>query len=285
MTTAAETKSEASKKGPPAFPGLAEFFNNASLYAEYQFTSLDELKSVYGGGGDSIFSNRFDGHCPYCNKVTTFTFGRAGIVAGVSWHLDNIRRRHSYERCDITCARNDNHTVYFWLRLASMKVQKVGQYPSLADIANDESKEFRGVLSKENSGEFHKAIGLAAHGVGIGSFVYLRRIFERLIQKRFDEHSGENSWKAEDFKRLRMDEKIEFLKKYLPPFLVEHGKIYSILSLGVHELNEENCLAYFEVMKNSITIILIEDQQKKEELEQRKKFSQAIKQFSPETSE
>jgi hypothetical protein len=52
-----------------------------------------------------------------------------------------------------------------------MVVQKIGQFPSLADIANDESKTYRSVLTKRDSSEFHKAIGLATHGVGIGSFV------------------------------------------------------------------------------------------------------------------
>jgi hypothetical protein len=31
--------------------------------------------------------------------------------------------------------------------------------------------------------KFTKGLGLAAHGVGIGSFVYLRRIFENLIEE------------------------------------------------------------------------------------------------------
>jgi hypothetical protein len=36
---------------------------------------------------------------------------------------------------------------------------KIGQYPSLADVANDGSKVYRSVLKDE----LHKAIGLAAH--------------------------------------------------------------------------------------------------------------------------
>ena len=41
--------------------------------------------------------------------------------------------------------------------------------------------------------EFTKAIGLAANGVGIGSFVYLRRIFENLVFQAFDEAKKEPS--------------------------------------------------------------------------------------------
>ena len=118
----------------------------------------------------------------------------------------------------------------------------MGQDPSLADIANDASKTYRSVLSEEDSRELHKAIGLAAHGVGIGSFVYLRRIFERLIQARFETFKNEEGWVEFDFEKLRMPERIEFLSAHLPSFLVENRKIYSILSLGLHELSEESCL-------------------------------------------
>lgn len=265
----------------PPFSGLAELFNNAPLYAQYQFASMNELKSVYSGGGDSTIPLRFDGHCPFCNKTTTFTLDRAYIVSGTNWESARITKRYSYDTCDITCARSDSHVVHFWLRLHTMKVQKVGQYPSLADIANDESKKFKKVLSKSDASEFHMAIGLAAHGVGIGSFVYLRRIFERLITKRFNQFGDANSWNEDGFNRLRMVEKIEFLREYLPPFLVEHRKIYSILSSGMHELDEGKCLAFFDVMKNSIIIILEEDKLKAEELARRKQFSEAIKKFSP----
>jgi hypothetical protein len=89
-----------------------------------------------------------------------------------------------------------------------MTVQKIGQFPSLADIANDESKTYRSVLTQEDSSEFHKAIGLAAHGVGIGSFVYLRRIFERLVISRFEEFKTVEGWIDEDFYQKRMAERV-----------------------------------------------------------------------------
>ena len=80
-----------------------------------------------------------------------------------------------------------------------MQLQKIGQFPSLADIAIDESKTYRTVLTPEDSSQFHKAIGLAAHGVGIGSFVYLRRIFERLVISRFAEFKTVEGWADDDF--------------------------------------------------------------------------------------
>jgi hypothetical protein len=43
----------------------------------------------------------------------------------------------------ISCTREQKqkHMMYYWFLLDNMVVQKIGQYPSLADIANDEGKD------------------------------------------------------------------------------------------------------------------------------------------------
>jgi len=193
----------------------------------------------------------------------------------------------------LTCVRSQYHTIFFNLNLkrlgdegvwnaetVRLVITKVGQWPSLADIAIDESKTYSGVLSREDSRELHKAIGLAAHGVGIGSYVYLRRVFEHLIRKRFDEFKAAEGWSEEDFKK-RMEDKIDLLKDHLPDFLVDNRKIYSILSTGVHELDEQSCLAFFPVLKRTIILILEEDKQKAEELEERRALAAAIAAYKP----
>ena len=117
--------------------------------------------------------------------------------------------------------------------------------------------------------EFTKAIGLAAHGVGIGSFVYLRRIFENLIQEAFETALADNAIAESNFQSARMDQKIQLLQAYLPDFLVEHKSMYSILSLGIHSLDETTCLAHFDTLRVGIEIILdekLEAQRKQEKI-------------------
>lgn len=219
-----------------------------------------------------------DGHCPFCNRESTFEVSRIQ-VAQVEHRNDISKRSCINEEIKITCARNKDHVVRYFFRKIKLTLQKIGQYPSLADIANDEVAQYRKSMDKMDAGEFHKAIGLAAHGVGVGSFVYLRRVFERLIYGRFLALKDDLDWDADEFLKLRMVEKIDFLKDYVPDFIHENKKIYSILSIGVHELDEKTCLSWFEVMKQSIIIILEDDKKKKEELERRTAFSQAIGSF------
>jgi len=180
----------------------------------------------------------------------------------------------------ISCTRNTDHQIDFIFRIEDPLIQKIGQFPSLADIANDESRRYRQALDREEDGaELHRAIGLAAHGVGVGSFVYLRRVFERLITHRFKEFEDQEGCNEAEFTKLRMEEKIEFLKGHLLDFLARNKKIYAILSKGIHELQDEECVGAFEALKHAIFFILDEDKHKMEQLELRRKAEQAIASF------
>ncbi len=98
----------------------------------------------------------------------------------------------------------------------------------------------------------------------LAHYVYLRRIFESLIEEAHQIAQKEKTWVKEDFVKGRMPEKIELLKKYLPNRLVKHSNLYGILSFGIHELSEEKCLANFDLVQNAILMILKERHDEKE---------------------
>jgi hypothetical protein len=255
----------------PQYANAENLFFKLPLYQTVEISS-DELFELHRDG------LKVDGYCPYCRKPRVFARDKPG------WVFDQINTMSNYDMVfyDLTalhCSLVYEHTIKFLLRIQKSTISKIGQYPSFADIALDESKEYGELLGDEDSSEFHKAIGLAAHGVGIGSYVYLRRIFERLIQKRFDEFKVAESWDVQEYQKLRMNERIEFLRGHLPEFLVRNRKIYSILSLGIHELDEVTCLNFFEVLRTSTVVILEEDKKKQEELDRQKALEKAIATF------
>jgi hypothetical protein len=258
----------------PQFPLLSsiqDFLFGAPLYAEYDIGGVKE-------GSYRMFTAplAIDGHCCYCHMSATFhrSYGEINILK-----LDGIANQPVLYM-QLACTRNTKHTVDFLFRLEDPLIQKIGQFPSLADIANDESRLYRKALDPEDGAELHRAIGLAAHGVGVGSFVYLRRVFERLILRRFTEFKDEEGWQEEEFVTLRMEERIEFLQGHLPNFLIRNKKIYAILSKGMHELQESECLNAFEMLKHAIFFILDEDKHKMEQLALRRKAELAISSFS-----
>lgn len=255
---------------------LEQFAFQTPLYSELNLPEDLELKLTLM---DKL-KFKVDGHCPHCGKSSTFSGGsNSNYNLKNSDHANAVKKEMGYKSLVLTCARDDRHELLFWFLLRLKTVEKVGQHPSLADIANDEAATYRSVLSKTDASELHKAIGLAAHGVGIGSFVYLRRIFERLIYERFESFKEVEGWDKEAFLTLRMDEKVKHLEGHIPNFLFENRKLYGILSKGIHELSEDDCLNAFEPLKLSIKIILEEDKKKKEELELQKITTAAIKAF------
>lgn len=268
----------------PSFPSIDRFLFGSPLYAKYSLgETLEHVEILYGrvptGRGQITTNARVDGYCPHCKRESTFVVDGISIPGGDPW--TNIKSRHAFDRFTISCTRNENHSIWYFVLINNMVIEKVGQSPSLADIAIDETRQkYRTVLKGDNWSEFYKAIGLAAHGEGIGSFVYLRRVFERLIKSRFEEYRDSEGWTDEAFYKLRMDEKVAFLKDHLPPYLVEIRKIYSIFSQGIHELDNEKCLEFFEVGKRSIIIVLEDDLKHNQELLARKEMAEAVRKFS-----
>lgn len=268
----------------PILDSFEQFFFEVPLYADYRFDPDGDFHIAFCGyrRNASTFEERgaakFDGHCPGCNRAATYEVGGARFdredSVWVGTFFDNWSRGFDYARCT-RCGE----VVAVWFDLFMGHIRKIGQRPSLADIALDEVSPYRSHMDKGLAAEFHKAVGLAAHGVGVGSFVYLRRVFERLIDTRFEDHRETPGWDADAFRTMRMEEKVLHLKDHLPEFLVENRKMYSILSRGIHELEEKQCLQWFEVMKMSILFILEDDKRKAEERAMRDQLTNAIKGF------
>ncbi len=127
--------------------------------------------------------------------------------------------------------------------------------------------------------ELTRAVGLASHGVGIGSFVYLRRIFERLIDEASKTAAKVKGWDPVLFQQSRMEEKIRLLKDFLPAFLVEQRQLYSILSKGIHALTETECLESFPIVRAGIELILdqkVAAKQQHDKMEEAKKHLTAL---------
>jgi len=178
----------------------------------------------------------------------------------------------------LLCLRTkEEFYVYVHYDKEKEKFQKIGQYPSIASFHISQIRKYDKVLNKEKLKEFTRAIGLAANGVGIGSYVYLRRIFEELIEEAHIKAKNDNGWNDDIYLKQRMSERIELLKNHLPTFLVENKSLYGILSVGIHSLKEEDCLTYFETVKVGIELILDE---KVEQYNKLKKIEEAKEKLS-----
>ncbi|MGP4068377.1 hypothetical protein [Halobacillus sp. B29] len=200
-----------------------------------------------------------------------------GIVKE-EYYIDNFWNKLAPFTLTFTCQRNEKHKMYFMFIFRDDALMKIGQYPSTATLDNADLQKYRKILDNEKYKEFSKGVGLASHGVGIGSFVYLRRIFEDLIEDSHQKARAEKTeWDEEKYKQSRMNGRIKLLEDYLPAFLVEHSELYGILSKGVHELEEDTCLSMFPNIQLAIEIILDEKIKEKERESKINKASRFIK--------
>ena len=177
---------------------------------------------------------------------------------------------------EFVCSMDEAHHLDFIVLSIGNQFQKIGQYPSFADLSLCEVNEYRKVISRVDEKELKRAIGLFASGIGIGSFVYLRRIFERIIATASENAINDGIIEREKYEKSRVDEKIKMLKDYLPELLVENKVFYGIISKGIHELSEENCLEYFPVLKSFIMMILNKWEKVRKDAEEEKNITASI---------
>lgn len=222
---------------------------------------------------------QFDAHCVYCKKMSPFKVDRATVQMSHEFINAEVAR-HGYFSVVARCTRNGHVYVYHFL-LAQEQLTKIGQNPSLEDIAGADIEKYRSQLKGGAFSELRKATGLASHGIGIGAFVYLRRIFERLISEHRVQVEAEGGL-IEDFDSKRMVEKIEALKAVLPVTLVKHASAYAILSKGLHELSEDECKLYFPVVRKAIVQMLEEDWIQRERRRAEKALEQDLQRITTE---
>lgn len=197
------------------------------------------------------FELRIDGYNPYRGVDSTFL-----LTSGLNpefLYEEDVRALH------FECLRyKDDLMVYIHYDTNKGYIEKVGQYPSVADIAIAQIKQYSKVLGKQYLRDFTKAIGLAANGVGTGSYVYLRRIFEHLVDEISKSAIENGKIDANVFNSCKMDKKLKMLEKHLPDVMKDNKPLYGVLSKGIHELSEEDCLKYFSVVRQIIELILDE---------------------------
>lgn len=276
------------------------------LFTKYSLINVEQevLINLLFNKDNNIKYSRLktiDSYCTICKKKTTFNvesssredvdeLQRMLLIAsnfGTGREASALKLIEQLESSCIfirkfNCPRHpsdSSHSQVFIFRIIGTSLVKVGQHPPLADLLSEEIKKYR-KLNNEVYSELNRAVGLSTHGVGIGAFVYLRRIIEKhIVYPKIQELIVTGRHTNEEISKLDFKGKIKLAKDTLPDFLVSNTKIYSILSKGIHELNEEECKKSFPILRQAIEMILDQQIEQKEQEEKRKKISDALNKF------
>lgn len=280
---------------------LEQFINDVSLYYKIPISlgpnnnttistcDIDMFNSIF------VYNTNIMSYCLECKCLTAFTPISSKYFELINTELKNrislyresydlpqtIISYHEYYSREYKCAYNNSHSLIVDCKLIQdgneLAIIKIGQYPSVADLQFPEVRKYRKIMGDDYYKEFTKAIGLYANGIGVGSFVYLRRIYENLIEEIHNEYAKKPEWVDTEYTGKKFNQKVEYLESLGVNIFPEEindikTQIYGVISKGIHEYEEKECMTLFEPLKFCIAVIL---DHKYEKNERRKKAESA----------
>ena len=174
--------------------------------------------------------------------------------------------------------RCKNETSHIYLMIIALEfnngnftIRKVGQNPSMLTIKGFDFDKYKKQLNRINAYEDYKKADLSnAEHFYVGAYAYLRRIFEKLIKYYIEKHDitlDDN----------RMETKIDSVKQYFDPRISKLLKnLYGILSVSIHELDEDESKDYYTYLKAIIDMQLEFEFTEEEKAEQSSELSAII---------
>lgn len=158
---------------------------------------------------------------------------------------------------------------YYSLLFKGNTVTKIGQYPSFSKSEVQNLRKYKNLISKYYP-ELTRSVNAYSQGMGVAAFVYLRRILEYLVESKYN---GDASWKF--IEKLKEVEKTE---EIIPEELsAVKEEIYSVLSKGIHEYEEDECMELYLAVKYVIERMLDIELERKSRLSKANEAMKAIK--------
>lgn len=171
------------------------------------------------------------------------------------------------------CTNKDEHRylmmISIELKNGNFIVRKIGQNPSMITVKEFDFDKYKKILDRLNAYDDYKKADLSnAEQFYVGSYAYLRRIFEKMIYYYLGDDKIEDD---------HMDKKIEAVKEEFDPRVRKLLKnLYGILSVSIHELDEEQSKEYYEYLKAIIDMQLEYMNTEEEKSKQSKELESVI---------
>ena len=234
-----------------------EFLENYPLYRKFEFIAPYKLDDI-----DKVNINLF---CEECNSNQTFNmeYDYSDIS---SFFNDDSGGQVVILR--YLCAHCNYYRRIFVIRIDKSRkyILKVGQYPPW-DISVE--KKYKKYLGKYEKYYINGKI-CESQGYGIGANAYYRRVIEGIIDDLLDmilqlmNKDEKQEYKIaliETKNSKNAQEKIALVKDLLPKSLLPEQfnplkTLHGVLSEGIHEKDDEECLKDAEIIREIITYLI-----------------------------
>lgn len=253
------------------YSAIKTFLETAPTYTTNKFTPDSDVTD--------IDVSQIDVFCHYCKSTRPFNTTKSKgsrptdtspfLLPGQKAPKLNSRLELQKFEC-VTCQQSYyNFMIRISVSDKTITLEKVGQDPRTA-LQKDKYLE---KFSEHDIDLYRKAMACEANGYGIGAFAYYRRILEKNISSLLDlikeeaNATGQSSEIMQAIEDLRkespMCDKIEIANKALPPHLLVNGinplgRLYKILSEGVHSKPDEGCLQIAHQLREALKYLLSE---------------------------
>lgn len=242
---------------------IKAFLEAAPLYSWREFKQPRVNRS-------SLWIKEIDAYCDVCEQQRPFQDLRPrGSGSGLA--VSALKSGTSYfEFSCVSCRKSHRkYLVEQMLDAENIRLQKYGELPRSKLPRNRALQKF---LS-DDLDNYEKAIICLSHEYGVAAFAYFRRVVENNIYKLLDlvqqdalSSGGDQATLgaiAELRKESPMSEKIKVANLALPSYLKPDGlnplgRLYQVLSEGIHSLSESECLAKAKATSECLTFLVSE---------------------------
>ncbi|MDD4111053.1 MAG: hypothetical protein PHS54_05880 [Clostridia bacterium] len=269
-----------------------QFFNDVPLYCKKRFIIYAKKDNQYSKNDEGLkeflstsglLGNKIESLCNVCKKRYPFSYkieslfssrdtlyfaldSKNNLISYIepytntktfrfpnSFNADEISERNvAYLKYFLECT-GDGTSYSLFVRLEQengvVTMMKIGQFPSNVDIQGIDFDCYKKVLERfDTYSDYRRAYFSYLDSLYAGSFAYLRRVFEKMINLYCKEIT---------LKDNHVETRIEACKDKISPEIYDLMKnLYSILSVSIHELDEDESKSYFESLKAVIEMQL-----------------------------
>ncbi len=256
---------------------IKEFLENTPLYSWREFKSPDMNRS-------SLWIKEIDAYCETCKQKRPFQ-DRRSRGSGAGMPTKSLSTGQSYFEFTCVSCSQDRHE-YLVNQIVTDETIKIQKYGELPRKSLDRDPTLQKFFSND-ADYYEKAVICLSNGYGIAAFAYMRRIIENNINELLDMLQEDiKSTDAESTllnkllelkKTTPMSEKIKIANTALPEYLVPSGlnplgKLYQILSAGIHSDSDESCLERAKTLQECIKYLISELSSRKKNRESFKKL-------------
>jgi len=234
-----------------------EFLEKYPLYRKFYFDIPYKL--------DYIEEVNINMYCEKCESNQTFNMETDYSMITAFFNNDSSGQ---VVLIRYLCAHCNKHRRIFIIRIDKSRkyIEKVGQYPAWDISVELNIQKVLGEYLKF----FKNGLICESQGYGIGAYIYYRRVIEGVIDDLLDmilqlmNEDEKQEYKTalrEKKKSKSAQEKIALVKDLLPKSLLPEQynplkTLHGILSEGIHEKDDEECLKDAEIIREIITYLI-----------------------------